>query len=166
MWGTSLMPRSSGLPRNSAGPGLIVMPAADAEILVVDDEPACADEVCEYLVRRGHSAAASYSGAEALAACARNPQLRLIVSDIRMPGMSGFQLFDAVAEQALASGWEPPAFIFLTGHAGQVEADIADAIGVDGFMTKPVNPRELLGRIGDIFREHQTLTEAGARHDA
>lgn len=139
-----------------------MMPAADAEILVVDDEPACADEICEYLERRGHSATASYSGAEALAACARNPNLRLIVSDIRMPGMSGFQLFDAVVEQALASGWEPPAFIFLTGHAGKVEADIAEAIGVDGFMTKPVNPRELLGRIGDIFREHQILTEAGA----
>jgi len=137
------------------------MPAAETEILVVDDEPGCADQLCEYLVRRGYSAAASYSGAEALAVCARNPNLRLILSDIRMPEMSGFQLFDAVAEQALASGCEPPAFIFLTGYAGQVEADMAEAIGVDGFMTKPVNPLELLGRIGDIFREHQTLTEAG-----
>lgn len=116
----------------------------EVQILIVDDEPDCADQLVEFMRRRGISARGVYSVAEALEAIAADPGIGFVVSDIRMPGLTGFALIDRVRELLSREGHKKyPDFIIMTGHAGQVEAEVAAAYGVIGFLTKPFDPYDL-----------------------
>jgi CheY-like chemotaxis protein len=128
---------------------MVVMDACDAKVLLVDDEHDCADQLCEFLVRRGLSSRAAYSAAEALDLLPACPEIRVLVSDIKMPGLTGFALIDKVNEHMTAANRTSPACILMTGHAGQVEADISTAYGVVGFLSKPIDPYALERLIRD-----------------
>ncbi len=69
---------------------------ATATILVVDDEPEVREVIAEFLSEFGYRVVQAADGAEALRVLAMTPKLDLIVSDVRMPGISGIEL----AEQA------------------------------------------------------------------
>ena len=130
----------------------------DPVVLVVDDEADSADQLVEFLCRRGHAARAVYSVDAALDALARTATIRIVLADLKMPGLTGFALIDRAREQRAASGHACPEFVIITGHAGQVEAEIADALQVRGFLTKPLDPyavEKLVSQViasGDAFQ--------------
>ena len=114
--------------------------AAAGKVLVVDDEADSADQLVEFLCRRGHAGRAVYSVVAALDALARMATIRIVLTDLKMPGLTGFALIGRAREQRAASDHTCPEFVIMTGHAGQVEAEIADAYQVLGFLTKPLDP--------------------------
>jgi two-component system cell cycle sensor histidine kinase/response regulator CckA len=69
------------------------------EILVVDDDTDVREIMAEYLVSRGYIVHQAGDGAEALQVLDDNPSLRVIVSDVRMPRVSGLVLAKMVAER-------------------------------------------------------------------
>lgn len=113
------------------------------KILIVDDDRTMRTVLTRYLENRGYQVEQVSSGAEALLAFAKNPP-DLVVSDVMMPEMDGLEFCRRL--RATPSGQLMP-FIFLSGK-GELEDRIhGHAIGADDYLTKPVDPRELVAKI-------------------
>ena len=116
----------------------------DADILVVDDTPENLRVVIGLLKEAGHKARGVPNGALALQAVAKQPP-DLILLDIRMPAMDGFQVCEALQQQA-ASRDIP--IIFLSALTDAADKQRAfEAGGVD-YITKPFQAKEVLARVG------------------
>ncbi|HEY9402087.1 MAG TPA: response regulator transcription factor [Pyrinomonadaceae bacterium] len=117
-------------------------------ILVVDDEAKLLRAVAVDLRAEGYDVATARSGAEALALVAQSlPDL--IVSDIRMPGMDGYQLARRLRENARTAIIP---VIFLTAKDTSADRIEGFRSGVDAYITKPFEPDELLVVIAGILR--------------
>lgn len=113
------------------------------KILIVDDDRTMRTVLTRYLENRGYQVEQVTSGAEALVAVAKNPP-DLVVSDVMMPEMDGLEFCRRL--RATPSGQLMP-FIFLSGK-GELEDRIhGHSIGADDYLTKPVDPRELVAKI-------------------
>ncbi|HEV2799614.1 MAG TPA: response regulator [Pyrinomonadaceae bacterium] len=108
--------------------------------LVVDDAPDVTEMLAILLQYAGYEVVMVYSGAQALDA-ARAEQFDVLVSDIGMPGMNGYELAEAV--RALPEYQATP-MIAVTGFTMYDDRDRALESGFNAFLTKPINPRDLL----------------------
>jgi putative nucleotidyltransferase with HDIG domain len=114
---------------------------AGEKILVVDDEDMIRDLCYHILSAEGYQVATVSNGAAALEELARMPA-DLMITDIKMPGMDGLELFERVKEQD-----QDLVTIFITGH-GTLDTAIESLMrGVDGFVLKPFTQEELLGAV-------------------
>jgi two-component system CheB/CheR fusion protein len=84
-----------------------------------------------------------YSGAQALDA-ARAERFDVLVSDIGMPGMNGYELAEAV--RALP-GYQATPMIAVTGFTMYEDRDRALQCGFNAFLAKPINPRDLINLV-------------------
>ena len=115
-------------------------------LLVVDDEPNLLRAVEACLRAEGFEVATARSGREALLRIAQTVP-DLIVSDIRMPGMSGYEL----AEQLHASARTSLVpVVFLTAKGEMADRIKGFRAGVDAYLTKPFEPDELIAVIKNI----------------
>jgi CheY-like chemotaxis protein len=120
--------------------------AAKPRALVVDDAPDVTEMLSFLLRYAGYEVVAAYSGAQALQA-ARAESFDVVVSDIGMPGMSGYEL----AEQLRAiEDYRRTPLIAVTGFSMYDDRDRALAAGFDAFVNKPVNPRDLISLIESL----------------
>lgn len=120
-------------------------------LLVVDDEPGLLQAIAVCLRAKGYEVATARSGEEALV------QLTgvlpdLIISDIRMPGMNGYQLARQLRSAAHTSLIP---IIFLTAKAASSDRIEGLRSGVDAYLTKPFEPEELLAVVSNIFERLQ-----------
>lgn len=105
-------------------------------ILCVEDDRDAAALICEELVDRGFDARAAYNGRDGLAAILSDPP-DLVLSDVGMPGMSGFELLERVT--ALAPRFDHMPFVFLTAF-GDHDTELKGwQLGADDYITKPVD---------------------------
>ncbi len=113
-------------------------------ILVVDDMQVNVEALATQLEHRGFKALRALSGAQALA-IAKAERPRLVVSDVMMPGMTGYDLCREL--EADPSTGQPPV-ILLTAKSGTLEDKLIgfDAGAVD-YVIKPFEPEELIARI-------------------
>ncbi len=113
-------------------------------ILVVDDDPAQAILVHEYLTRAGHIVTIAHSGEEAMRVLGEVDH-PVVVTDWKMPGMDGMELCRQIRK---SDGIRSCYIILMTavasGGKGVVEAFEA---GVDEFIPKPIRPKELVARL-------------------
>ncbi len=113
-------------------------PVAPATVLVVDDELLLAEETAIGLELAGIAAMTAASATEAMALLREHKNLRVMVTDIRMPQEDGISLARrALAEQG-ANGF---AVIFMAGHA--TDTAMTEMAGVAGFLRKPFPVEEL-----------------------
>jgi two-component system, OmpR family, response regulator len=120
--------------------------AANARILVVDDEPNIVDVVAMALRFHDFEVASAGTGEEALAAVASfRPQL--IVLDVMLPDMEGFE----VAQRLGAERGQVP-ILFLTARDATEDKIRGLTTGGDDYMTKPFSLEELLARIRNLLR--------------
>jgi CheY-like chemotaxis protein len=117
--------------------------AGKPRALVVDDAPDVTEMLSFALRYAGYEVVAALSGAQALDA-ARAASFDVVVSDIGMPGMSGYELAERL--RALEDYGATP-LIAVTGFSMYDDRDRALAAGFDAFVNKPVNPRELVSLI-------------------
>jgi PAS domain S-box-containing protein len=123
---------------------------AGAIVLAVDDEPDSLDLLDALLTRAGARVVGARSAAEALEALGRlRPDV--IVSDIGLPGQSGYDLMRAVrASGEEAGGWAPA--IALTGYASKGDGREALLAGFQMHLSKPVDPAELVSSVAKLWR--------------
>jgi DNA-binding response OmpR family regulator len=107
-----------------------------ARILCVEDDPDTAALICEELVDRGFEAHAAYNGRDGLAAILREPP-DLVLSDIGMPGMSGFELLERLT--SMEPRFESMPFVFLTALGDHDDELKGWQLGADDYLTKPVD---------------------------
>lgn len=113
---------------------------AGERILVVDDEPAMRELLSDVLGEAGYRVTTAADGREALDALDRVAP-ELVVSDIAMRGMDGYQLYTEVRARPR---WVSVPFLFLSGHASEREVREGKKLGVDDYLTKPVHEADLL----------------------
>jgi DNA-binding response OmpR family regulator/signal recognition particle receptor subunit beta len=114
-----------------------------AKILVVDDEPKWLRIVELYLQGRQHQVMTAATGQDALDRIKTNPP-DLIIADIGMPDMDGYELCRRVRQDAATRAIP---FLFLTGHDDDAERIKARKIGSDDFLTKPCSLERLAAAV-------------------
>jgi len=118
----------------------------DATVLVADDEPNIVEVVRAYLVRDGYKVDTAEDGQTALDV-ARRIRPDLLVLDVMMPRLSGFDVLRALRAEGSTS-----AVIMLTARDHVIDRVAGLELGADDYVTKPFEPRELVARIGAVLR--------------
>lgn len=114
-----------------------------AKIIVIEDEEDLRQLIVEELMEAGYETLEAGDGVDGLRTIlAENPDV--IISDIGMPGMDGFQLKEKL--QTLPN-YSPTPFLFLSALAFQTAMERGINIGADHYLTKPVDFDDLLSRI-------------------
>ena len=115
-------------------------------ILLIDDDTELSDMLAEYLQPEGMSITATATGTQGLRH-AQQEDYDLIVLDVMLPGLSGFD----VLRQLRESGSRTPV-LMLTARGDDVDRIVGLEMGADDYLPKPFNPRELLARVKAILR--------------
>ena len=134
-------------------------------VLVVDDNAGLLLAVSETLLAEGYAVVTARRGREALVRIAeRMPDL--IISDIRMPGMDGFQLARNLRS---APHTRLIPIVFLTAKDETADRVAGFRFGVDAYITKPFEPVELAAIVAGIFervqRTHSDLARMFGEND-
>jgi DNA-binding response OmpR family regulator len=117
-----------------------------ATILVVEDESAVARGLQYALQREGYEVTVAPNGEEGLA-IAGELAPDLIILDVRLPGIDGFELL----RRLRATGSKAPV-LMLTARDDEVDKVIGLELGADDYLTKPFGLRELMSRIKALLR--------------
>jgi DNA-binding response OmpR family regulator len=121
---------------------------AQSTILVVDDEPTLRETISYTLRREGFLVETAAEGSRAVAiARERNPDL--IVLDIMLPGMDGFQVCRAIRRESTVP------ILMLSAKGEEFDRVLGLEIGADDYLTKPFAMRELVARIKAQLRRVQ-----------
>ncbi|OGN86811.1 MAG: hypothetical protein A2X23_08490 [Chloroflexi bacterium GWC2_73_18] len=117
-----------------------------ATILIVEDESAVARGLEYALTQEGYTVTLARTGEDGLQA-AVNQAPDLVILDVRLPGMDGFE----VLRRLRADGAKMPV-LFLTARDDEVDKVIGLELGADDYLTKPFGLRELMSRIKALLR--------------
>lgn len=122
-------------------------------ILVVDDEPELLENVGMTLEMANYHVLTAGNGIEALQLLRKRP-VNLILADIAMPNMNGYQLLERVRENWL---WAAIPFIFLTARKMDSDVRYGKSLGVDDYLTKPITGADLLAVVAGKLRRAEFL---------
>jgi DNA-binding response OmpR family regulator len=114
-------------------------------VLVVEDDTTIADVVVRYLEREGFEVQLASAGDTAIAAVEQCfPDL--LVLDLMLPEVSGFDVLERVRAQA------PVPVIMLTALGEEADRVVGLELGADDYIVKPFSPRELVARVKAVLR--------------
>ncbi len=114
-------------------------------IMIVEDEPAVARGVQVALEREGYTVTVQPTGEDALANYA-DAAPDLVVLDVRLPGMDGFEVLRQLRRETRAP------ILFLTAKADEVDKVVGLEMGADDYLVKPFSVKELVSRIKALMR--------------
>jgi DNA-binding response OmpR family regulator len=129
-----------------------------ATILVVDDQPEIVENLAMVLEAEGYYVLTAADGIEAFEKLESLPA-DLIIADIAMPRMNGYQLYERVRENP---AWLTVPFIFLTARALDSDVRYGKELGVDDYLTKPIQPEDLLAVVQGRLKRARQLQQAQA----
>lgn len=116
------------------------------KILVVDDESRMRKLVRDFLVRQDYEVLEAGDGEEALDLFYRNKDLALIILDVMMPKLNGWEVCKEVRESSHIP------IIMLTAKSDESDELMGFDMGVDEYISKPFSPKILVARVGAILR--------------
>ena len=112
-------------------------------ILVIEDEKALRENICAIIAHYGFRVICAPSGEEGIRMTLEClPQL--IICDIMLPGIDGFEVFNKIKKQSQPT---PAAFIFLTAKSTRNDTRMGMDMGADDYLTKPFTRIELINSI-------------------
>ena len=115
------------------------------KILIVEDDQNLLTTLEYNLKKNGYSVVTAIDGAQAVAT-ARRDKPDLIVLDIMLPKMSGFEVCRILRKEMIVP------ILMLTAKTEEIDKIVGLEIGADDYMTKPFSMRELLARVGAMLR--------------
>lgn len=120
------------------------------KILLVDDEEDIIEILKYNLEKDGFNVITASNGLEALDKLVENPNL--IVLDIMMPKLNGFETFKKIKEK---KGYEQVPILFLTAKSNEVDEILGLELGADDYIQKPISPSLLIARIKNNLRKSE-----------
>jgi two-component system alkaline phosphatase synthesis response regulator PhoP len=133
--------------------------AGAKRVLLVDDEPKILEVLETYFADEGFIVRKAFDGATAVE-LAKAEQPDVIVLDLKLPDMSGIDVFHAVRSHA-----ETPV-LMLTSRSAEVDRIIGLELGADDYITKPFSPREVVARVKTVLRRLERSQPGGSAHGA
>ncbi|GGB89399.1 hypothetical protein GCM10011352_14250 [Marinobacterium zhoushanense] len=124
-----------------------------ARVLIVDDEPNILLSLEFLMQQAGLEVDTAETGESALAKIDANPP-DLLLLDISLPGISGFDVLERLREQP-ATRQLP--VVMLTAHGREVEKEKGIALGANDYITKPFSTQELVARIEALLGNNNRL---------
>jgi len=125
-------------------------------MLVVDDNVDSAESLAKLLRMRGHVVQMAFDGQVALNEV-RNSRPDVVVLDLGLPGMSGFEVARAIREEF---GPSEPLLIALSGYGSENDLRRSREVGFDRHFTKPVDFSALLNLVSASAAPSDALHEA------
>jgi CheY-like chemotaxis protein len=145
----------AAVPERTAQPAT----AADSEkalrVLVAEDNAVNQRLATALLAKMGHRATVAGNGRAALKAVEEGA-FDLVLMDVQMPEMDGFEATAAIRRWEKKSGRYTP-IVAMTAHAMQGDREKCLAADMDGYVSKPINRQELESAIGQAMQANQTL---------
>ena len=133
-------------------------PAASLRVLLVEDNAVNQRLASRLLEKRGHSVVVAGNGLEALEALEKE-SFDLVLMDVQMPVMDGFEATAAIRKKEGSSGIRVP-IVALTAHAMKGDREKCLAGGMDRYLTKPIRPQELDELLENYLVRRVETTEA------
>ena len=115
-------------------------------VLLVDDDAALLEVMSIVLSSEGYRVVTAADGAEAMKEVGREAGLDLVVLDVMLPRISGFEVLKKIRESS-----DVPV-VMLTAKGQSVDKVVGLELGADDYITKPFDTKELLARIRAILR--------------
>lgn len=122
-------------------------------LLVIDDDARLRELLAEYLGGRGFEVLTAEDGPSGLDALTARRGIDLVILDVMMPGMDGFEVC-----RELRRRWAVPV-IMLTARGDDTDRIVGLELGADDYLPKPFNPRELLARVQAVLRRASASAE-------
>jgi PAS domain S-box-containing protein len=160
-------PGSTGAP-NESGESEI----QPLSVLVADDHAANRQLVTKVLGKRGHQCVEADDGQQVLSIL-RQQQVDVVLMDVQMPGMDGYQATKAIRQQETNSGRHLP-IIAVTAHAMTGDREKCLAAGMDAYLAKPLRPSVLVDTVEATARlahglarktRSDSIVEGGDMHE-
>ena len=129
------------------------------KILVVDDESRMRKLVRDFLVKRNYEVVEAEDGSQALDIFFEQNDIALVLLDIMMPKVDGWQVCREIREYSKVP------IIMLTARGEEQDELQGFELGVDEYISKPFSPKILVARVEAILRRTRTL-DAGEMADA
>jgi hypothetical protein len=123
------------------------------KILVVDDEARMRKLVKDFLVIKGYRVIEAEDGEQALDIFLNNKDIALILLDVMMPKMDGWETLKAIREYSKVP------IIMLTARAEEKDELQGFSLGVDEYISKPFSPKILVARVEAILRRSRADAE-------
>src|SRR4051794_6191238 len=117
-------------------------------VLIIDDDVGLCELVSEYLAPEGYQVEAIHNGEKGIER-ALNDAYAMVVLDVMLPGMNGFDVLRRIRAQSRVP------VLMLTARGDDVDRIVGLEIGADDYLPKPFNPRELVARIRAVLRRIQ-----------
>jgi len=126
-----------------------------AIVFLIEDDERLSSLVGEYLEREGYAVIVIADGSEAAERIPKE-QPDLIILDVMLPGMDGFDVCKSIRPHYLGP------ILMMTARSDEVDEILGLEIGADDYLTKPVRPRLLLSRIKALLRRstHERVSTA------
>ncbi len=122
-------------------------------VLVVDDEERLRKLVRDFLIKEDYEVLEAYDGQEALEVFEEHPDIALILLDVMMPRLNGFDTLKEIRKRS-----DVPV-IMLTAKSEEEDELNGFALGVDEYISKPFSPKVLVARVNAVLR--RTKEESG-----
>ena len=117
------------------------------KVLVLEDESSIRSFIVINLTRAGYEVIESGTGEEALEKLKENPDVRVALLDIMLPGIDGFEVCRRIRATNTRIG-----IIMLTARSQEMDKVTGLMTGADDYVTKPFSPAELTARVDALFR--------------
>jgi DNA-binding response OmpR family regulator len=127
-------------------------------ILIVDDQPDLLSNLGLTLEGSGFTVYTASNGTDALELLAQR-SVDLILADIAMPQMNGYQLYEKIRDNP---AWTNVPFLFLTARTLDSDIRYGKMLGVDDYLLKPIQPEDLLAAVQGKLRRREQLAHAVA----
>ena len=117
------------------------------KVLVLEDETSIRGFIVINLSRAGYTVVEAESGEEALEKLRENPDVRVALLDVMLPGIDGFEVCRRIRATNTKIG-----IFMLTARAQEMDKVTGLMTGADDYVTKPFSPAELTARVDALFR--------------
>lgn len=128
---------------------------SDLKILIVDDESRMRKLVRDFFVKKGYLVAEAENGEQALEMFYSDNSISLILLDVMMPRMDGWQVCKEIRKTSKVP------IIMLTAKSEEQDELLGFELGVDEYITKPFSPKILVARVDAILRRANKIGTDG-----
>ena len=124
------------------------------KIIVADDEELLRNLVCDYLTREGYQPIPAMDGEEALSLFNENPDTVLLILDIMMPNIDGWEVCRKIRETSSVP------IIMLTARNQEFDELTGFDAGADDYVTKPCSPSVLMKRVAALLKRENAINNS------
>lgn len=124
---------------------------SELKILVVDDESRMRKLVHDFLSKKGYAVLEARDGEEAMEVFYMNRDISLIILDVMMPKMDGWQVCREIRKESKVP------IVMLTAKSEENDELLGFELGVDEYISKPFSPKILVARVDSILRRTNKL---------